>query len=261
MVAVEAPPRRRRGRRAVVALLVLVVVLGVLFVVADRIAAYAAARTIATQTKHQLAARDISTPSDPTVTVGGFPFLTQVARGRYHDITIHVDHPSSQGVTFDTLDVVANGVNAPTSAIINRTGTITADTVTGTTSLGWAGVNKLMNTSGFGGAGASASAQPDGQVQVHVPVSFGGVSTTIVATGTPSVGQGVIHLKINKVAAEGGDLPGVISGLVGSIKQSLSVDIKIPPLPYGLVVKDVKASQQGLSVTATAAHVALSGGS
>ncbi len=260
MAAVEAPPRRR-GRRLWVALLVVVVVLGALFVVADRVAAYAAARTIASQAKKELAAREITTPSDPTVTVGGFPFLTQVARGHYQSITIHVDHPSSQGVTFDALDVVASGVNASTSAVINRTGTITADNITGTTSLGWSGVNKLLNTSGFGGAGASASALPDGQVQVRVPVSFAGVSTTILATGTLTVGKGVAHLKINQVSSEGGTLPSVISGLIGSIKQSLSVDIKIPALPYGLVVKDVKASQQGLAVTATAANVALSGGS
>src|SRR5437763_1966340 len=111
------------------------------------------------------------------------------------------------------------------------------------------------------GGGASAGALPDGQVQVKVPVSFAGVSTTIVATGNLTVGQGVAHLKINQVSSEGGALPSVISGLIGSIKQSLSVDIKIPPLPYGMVVKDVKASEQGLAVTATAANVALSGGS
>jgi hypothetical protein len=259
MTAGEVPTRR--GRKVWIALLILVVVLGGLLLVADRVGAYVAASTIASQAKKELAARDITTPSEPTVTIGGFPFLTQVARGRYQNITIHVDHPSSQGVTFDTLDVMANGVNASTSALINRTGTVTADTISGTTSLGWAGVTKLMNTSGFGGTGASASAAPNNQVQVRVPVSFAGVSTTIVATGTLSVGQGAAHLKINQVAAEGGALPGVIGGLVGSIKQSLSVDIKIPPLPYGLVVKDVKTSQQGLAVTATAANVPLSTGS
>src|SRR5205823_6654671 len=173
-------------------------------------------------------------PSEPKVSVSGFPFLTQVARGRYDQITIHVDHPSSQGVTLDVLDVTAKGVNASTSALMNGTGQITADDVTGRTSLGWDGVNKLMNTSGVGGAKASASALPDGQVQVKLPVSVAGVSTTIVATGNLSVGQGTVHLKINKVTTEGGTLPAVIAGLVGSIKSSLSVDIKIPQLPYNL---------------------------
>ena len=47
---------------------------------------------------------------------------------------------------------------------------------------------------------------------------------------------------------------------VGSIKQSLSVEIKIPKLPYNLEIRDVKTSQQGLTVSATAANVPLSGG-
>ena len=37
-------------------------------------------------------------------------------------------------------------------------------------------------------------------------------------------------------------------------------DIKIPQLPYNLVVRDVKASEHGLAVSATAANVPLSGG-
>ena len=249
-----------RGRKIWIVLLILVVVLGGLFVAFDRIAAYAAERTIASQTKKELVARDITSPSDPTVAVGGFPFLTQVARGRYDKITIHVDHPTSQGVTLDALDITAKGVNASTDALMNGTGQITADDVSGTTSLGWDAVNKLMKTSGFGGSGATASALPDGRVRVKVPVSVAGISTTIVATGDLSVGQGAVHLKINEVSTEGGSLPSVLSNLVGSIKQSLSVDIKIPQLPYNLVIRDVKASEHGLAVSATAANVPLSGG-
>ncbi|OLB65338.1 MAG: hypothetical protein AUI10_07250 [Actinobacteria bacterium 13_2_20CM_2_72_6] len=149
-----------RGRKIWIVLLILVVVLGGLFVASDRIAAYAAERTIASQTKKELVARDITSPSDPTVAVGGFPFLTQVARGRYDKITIHVDHPTSQGVTLDALDITAKGVNASTDALMNGTGQITADDVSGTTSLGWDAVNKLMKTSGFGGSGATARRCP-----------------------------------------------------------------------------------------------------
>jgi hypothetical protein len=243
-----------------VALLVAVLVLGGLFVIFDRVAAYAAQRTLVSQAKKELAARDITSPSDPKVAVDGFPFLTQVVRGRYDKITIHVDHPSSQGVTLDALDVTARGVNASTSALMNGTGEITADDITGTTSLGWDGVNKLMNTSGFGGQGATASPAPDGQVQVRVPVTVAGVSTTVIATGDLTVTQTAVHLKINKVDSEGGGvLPAVITRLVGSIKESLSIDIKIPKLPYNLQVKDVKASSSGLAVTAVAANVPLSG--
>src|SRR5437588_11571469 len=141
-----------RGRKIWIVLLILVVVLGGLFVAGDRIAAYAAERTIASQAKKELAARNITSPSDPTVAVRGFPLLTQGARGRYDKITIHVDHPSSQGVALDALDVTARGVNASTDALMNGTGQITADDVSGTTSLGWDGVNKLINSFGVAAA-------------------------------------------------------------------------------------------------------------
>ena len=75
-----------------------------------------------------------------------------------------------------------------------------------------------------------------------------------------TVGQGTVHLKITEVSTEGGTLPSVLSGLVGSIKQSLSVDIKIPPLPYNIQIHDVKASEHGLAVSGAAANVPLSGG-
>jgi hypothetical protein len=243
----------------IIVLLVLVAVIAGLFVASDRIAAYAAERTIAAQAKKELAAREITTPSEPKVSVGGFPFLTQVARGRYDRITIHLDRPSSQGITLDRLDVTALGVNATTSAIVNGTGKITADDVRGTASLNWEAVNKLMNTTGFGGSGATASALPDGQVQVRVPVSVAGVSTTLVSTGNLTVADSLVHLNITKVTTEGGNLPAVIGRLVGAIKQSLSIDIRIPKLPYNLQVRDVKAAPEGLTVSAVAANVPLSG--
>ena len=79
-----------------------------------------------------------------------------------------------------------------------------------------------------------------------------------MATGTLSVGTGVVHLVIRNVTTEGGDVPQLISRLIGSIKQSLSVDIKIPRMPYNLQVRDVKAAPQGLTVSAVAVNVPLS---
>jgi hypothetical protein len=248
-----------RGRRFGIVLVVLLVLVAGLLALSDRLAAYAAERTIATQAKKELTARNITTPTEPTVKVYGFPFLTQVARGKYDRITIHVDHPTSQGVTLDGLDVVATGVNATTSTLVRGNGTVTADDVTGTAVLNWTNVNKLMNTSGFGGTTATASALPDGEVQVRVPVSIGDISTTVVATGTLKAADTVAHLTITKVETEGGTIPPVINRLVSSIKQSLSVDIRIPQLPYNLKVRTVKAAPEGLSVTANAVNVPISG--
>lgn len=250
--------RRGRGGKALISFTVVLLVLLGLFAVADRVAAYAAERTIASQAKQELAAREITTPSEPQVSVGGFPFLTQVARGKYDRITIHLDHPSSQGVTLDVLDVTATGVNAPTSAVLNGSGKITADLVTGVATLNWDAVNQLMKTSGFGGTEAHASALPDGEIQVHVPVSVSGVNTVVVATGTLAVDSGLVHVTITKVTTEGGNIPQVIGDLIGSIKQDLSVDVRIPRLPYGIQVRSVKATPAGLTVSGDATDVPLS---
>jgi hypothetical protein len=248
-----------RPGKVAISFLIVIVVLSGLFVASDRLAAYAAEQTIAAQAKKELAAREITTPSEPQVTVGGFPFLTQVARGRYEKITIHLDHPTSQGILLDVLDVTATGVNASTSAVINGNGDITADDVQGLATLNWDSVSKLMNAKGFGGTNARASALPDGQVQVRVPVTVAGLSTTVVATGTLSVGNELVHVVIKNVSTEGGDIPPAISRIVGSIKQNLSVDVRIPRLPYNLQVKSVTATPAGLTVTGVAANVPLSG--
>src|SRR2546430_2557348 len=141
-----------RGRKITTVLVVLFVVLVGLLVVSDRLAAYAAERTIATQTKKELAARDITTPSEPAGALGG--------------------------------------------------------------------------------------------------VGGGDVNPTGVATGTVQVGGAVVHVNIPRGDTGGGSIPPVISRLIGSIKRSLSVDVRIPQLPYNLKVRSVKAAPQGLSVTA-----------
>ena len=64
--------KRRRGRRAATVLVILLLVLIAIVVVADRVAAYAASRTIADQAQQQLVAQHVSTPDKPTVSVDGF---------------------------------------------------------------------------------------------------------------------------------------------------------------------------------------------
>jgi hypothetical protein len=96
-------------------------------------------------------------------------------------------------------------------------------------------------------------------VQVRVPVTVAGLSTTVVATGTLAIGDGLVHVVIKNVTTEGGDIPPAISRMVGAIKQNLSVDVRIPRLPYNLQVRSVTARPEGLTVTAVAANVPLSG--
>jgi hypothetical protein len=249
-----------RGRKAGIILLVLVIAVLGLLVIADRVAAYEASRTIADQAQKEMAARDITSPEKPTVSVGGFPFLTQVASGRYHKVTIHAKDLTEQGVKIDTLDVVATGVNAKASALLRGSGKVTADQVTGTAALGWQAVTKLINTSASGIKGVTVSALPDGQIQMRAPVTMLGVSTTILATGILEISGTTVKVHITKVETQGGNAPAIFNSVLDTLKNQLSVTVKIPALPYGLKIKTVRPTQTGIAVTAVASNVPIAGG-
>jgi len=251
-----------RGRKITTVLVILLVILVGLFVAADRIAAYAASQELASQAQKELTQQGVSTPDKPTATISGFPFLTQVARGRYDKVTVHARSLSAtrgvaQGVTVDTLDVTATGINAKTSALINGHGDITADNVTGTARVGWASVTKLIKTSGTGMDGVAVTALPDGQVQMRTPVSVLGVSTNVVATGTVAVSGSVVRVQINSVKAEGGNVPPGLNAIIGTLKTALSVNVQIPALPYNLKIRNVQSTVEGLVVNAYAQNVAI----
>ena len=249
----------RRGRKVTTVLVVLFLLLVGVFVASDRVAAYAAEQTVAKQARKELVARGISAPKDPTVAVGGFPFLTQVLRGRYDRITISVRQATSQGITLDRLDLVATGVNAKASTLMNGNGPVTADLVTGTATMGWAAVLHLVDLAGFSSAGASITALPDGRVQIKGPVAAFGVSTTVVATGSVGIAGGKAKVTVTDITTEGGNIPEPIAQLLQDYKQELSREIALPPLPYHLVLKSASTSAQGLLVTATATDVPLAG--
>ncbi len=246
-----------RGRRVTTVLIVLLVVLVGLFIAADRVAVYAASQELASQAQKQLNSRGFTTPTRPTATIGGFPFLTQVARGHYDKATIHAKSLSGQGVTIDSLDVTATGITASTSALINGKGDITAANVDGKAHVGWATVTNLIKQNSKDFPDVNVSALPDGQIQMSTPVSLLGVSTNVVATGTVRVSGSVVHVTINRVEAQGGNVPAGLNSIVGSLKTALSVDVKIPPLPYHLQIRSVQSTVDGLVVSAFAQNVLL----
>ncbi len=248
-----------RGRKITIVLVVLFLLLVGVFVASDRIAAYAAEQTVAKQAKQELVARNITATGDPKVSVDGFPFLTQVLRGRYDKITISVNQPTSQGITLDRLDVVATGVNAKASTLMNGSGTVTADLVTGTATMGWPAVLHLIDLAGFSSEGASVTALPDGRVQIKGPVSALGVSTTVVATGTVGVSGGKARVTVTDITTEGGNVPDSLQQMLQDYKDALSRDIALPALPYHLVLRSARTSPQGLLVIATATDVPLAG--
>jgi hypothetical protein len=236
----------------------------VLLVAADRIGVVIAQKEVAKQTQAQLTSEDISTSGTPTVTIHGVPFLTQVAAGHYGKVTIDIPDPTSKGVRLEKLNVVATGVNAPTSAVISGNGQITADRVAGTAQIDWQSFQQMVDLSGLQKYGVDPTAlrisgAGAGKVSVSTPVKILGLSFTALATGTIAVTNNVLHVRITNISTADSTLPSLVTQQLQQLEQQLTFDVRLPALPYHLVLNSVTANADGVAIIASATHVVLGG--
>lgn len=256
----EEPVRRRShwGRY----LLILLAVLLVLAVAADRVSAYIAARTVASQAKSQLEKEGVTLVGDPQVTIDGFPFLTQVAAGHYDKIDIKVNGPTTHGVRLDVLDVVAMGISADTASLLSGGGTISAEKVTGTATIAWKTFTQMVDLSGLKQYGidpdtVTVTSTDAGHLRINAPVQYQGQTYGVQAAGTVSVNRDVLHVAVAGVQASDGTLPAPVQNQLSRIAQELNISVRVPPLPYHLSLDSVHTTAGGISITASARGVVI----
>jgi hypothetical protein len=252
----------RRGAKIGIVLVVLAIILVGVFVVVDRIAAGAADDRITQETKTQLAANNVKYEGEPEVEITGWPFLTQVVAGEYRKITISLTKPQLNNVKLDSLYVEARSVKADARDLMNGKGDVVAGVVAGNASMSWDNVRPLLEV-----AGLPSSVDPsnvglkvvNNKIEMRVPVAFQGIKVTLIATGSMVVETGKIRLKLESVATDKGNLPPQVNSLIKQYQNKLQVTVKLPGLPYNLVVNSVDTTDTGLRVTASAADVKLTG--
>jgi hypothetical protein len=243
-------------------LLVLALIVIVLLIAADRIGVVIAQKEVAKQAQAQLASEDITDSGTPDVTIHGFPFLTQVASGNYGKITIDIPNPTSKGIQLEHLDVVATDVNAPTSAVLSGDGQIKADRVSGTAQLDWQTFQQMVDLSGLKQYGVDPtslrinSAGP-GKVSISAPAKILGQSFTALATGSIAVANNVLHVKIDNISTADSTLPALVQQQLQQLRNQLTFDVRIPELPYHLVLDSVSTNAAGVLISASATNVVL----
>ncbi|GIF70759.1 LmeA family phospholipid-binding protein [Asanoa siamensis] len=252
--AEETRPRRRRGRRVLIALLVLLVIVAGILVVGDRVAANFAEKKIAEQVSQNVAAQNVQAGT-PEVSVGGFPFLTQVVAGEYKEITIGL--PDVQGdvngnvVTLPRLDLVARDVTASIDTLRTGQGEVVAKTVDGNATIGYAEVTKLINQEGL------QLAEREGKLQVTAPVEVPVINQRFTVHGTAELSVEGRRIKIQLKDANAEGLPAVplAQEVVRNFIQRTSISFDVPALPFNMELKQVTPTSEGLAVAATATQV------
>jgi LmeA-like phospholipid-binding len=250
-VAEYGTRRRRRGRGLLITLIVLLIIVVVVLVAADRLGRSYAERVISDKVAQQVSNQK-ATSEKPDVTIEGFPFLTQVAAGKYHEIKIELAHfsgPAGEGgkrINLPLLDIRAQDVRASLSTLQNG-GNIVADSVTGTGTIDYQQLVSLIGQSGLTLADQGGKLTFSGKVQ----------NFKVTGTATVVVSNGTVQVRFSDVNSP--DLPNIpgIQALVDSYAQSLGIDVQVPALPLKLKVQKVQPEPGGIQFTAGASNVTL----
>ena len=169
----------------------------------------------------------------PSVDVGGFPFLTQVASGSIDEITAHVAGATLGGIAATDIDLAATGVTTREpymAAHATVSATIAADQIQ----------KVVVERTGLDVTVTSTN----GALKVSGKV----LGITLAASLEPRVVDGklladVTGVSLGGVGVDPSDLPGSIGDKVQGI------EIPIEGLPADLVLTDARVIDAGVRVT------------
>ena len=228
-----APRRRRRGRRWTMAIFALIVVL-ILLVIGDRVALAVAENDMA----DQFVSNGLSVK--PSVTIEGFPFLTQLAARDFHKVDISASNIPAGPVTITSANATLTGMHFNSS--------FNGATVDHITLTAFVSFSALAGAGGLGNV-AGLTITPAGPNLLKITAGIGGVISDTEEAKVTQTGPQQISVQ---VLNNGGALGGILSSF-GSFTFNLPKGV-----PASLRITDVTLNSQGLTVTAAASNANLS---
>jgi LmeA-like phospholipid-binding len=256
--------RRRRRGGGWVTLLAILLVIGAILAVGDRVAASAANREVRSRLVAELDRRDVGYQT-LNVDIGGFPFLVEVAQGRYDKVTIDMSDvtlPAKQltggrvaTVDLPSLNVIAHNVTASTSELIKGTAKVNAGSVEGTAVVSYTTLQSLVDFSAYHLTDVTFGSS-NGALSASGKVNFAGITVPISAEADISVVNGAFSIQLVKVDAAAIPAPPAVKDYLGGLAER-TVSAKLPVLPFGLALQDVDPRPDGLAITAAGHDVPL----
>jgi hypothetical protein len=231
------PPRRRhRGLRNTI---IVVLALIVLFIVADRGAVLYAQNQVAQQFKEQGGFE-----GTPSVSIKGFPFLTQVIAHNIHEITITSDKIKAGPVTITNLDADITDVKL--------NGAFTAGTIghlDGQALIPFSGLTSALGGALGGGdlgdlaSGVTIKSAGGNKIKASFDLLIVSGSATLKVTREPG---NKIHIQL---ISSSGDLPSEVTD------QLKDLTVPIPALPLGMKIQRIQVTADGISIHVTGQNV------
>jgi LmeA-like phospholipid-binding len=227
--------RKRKVRRSVMALFAVIVVL-ILLVIGDRVALAVTENQFADQFQKQ------GFPVKPSVSIEGFPFLTQLAAKDFNTVNISANDVPAGPVTITSLHATINGmhISSYSSSASAKVDKLNANAFISFGALAAAG--------GLG-SGSGITVTPDGTDKLKISAGLGGVFTDTEEAQIKQSGPQKISVKV---------LPS--SGPLGSLLSSFgSFSFSLPKgVPASLKITGLTLNSQGLNVSASATNATFS---
>jgi hypothetical protein len=224
-------------------LIVIAVIIGVL-IAADRITEAIAGNVVAKQVQ-----RSQHLVSKPSVSFGGFPFLTQAIGGRYSriDVTIKGLHPDGQRIA--QVNAHLHGVRIPLGdALSGNVQQIPVDSVTATGRLDYADLTRTIE-----GVKLTVSPAPNNEVKVSGELSEFGVDIPASALCSVIAQGNQITVSVRSVDVAGISLN---PGLTATVADTFGFTRHLP-LPFGLHLTGVQSKSNGLEIGAAGSGLVL----
>jgi hypothetical protein len=227
----------------------LVIILGLL-AAADRVAVRVADDKVAERIQsHE------GLDTKPKVSIGGFPFLTQVVARKLDSVHISADDIEVRGggrtATLQTFSAQVSGLRVNSSF-----SSATADSATGTGVISYADITSLI-----GKDGVTVTYGGNGRIKVSGKIDT--VLGKVDGTGTARLAvQGTNTLTVSDISVDGLDTGvdiGSVPGLDTAFGSLITTSQRISGLPVGLRLQSVEPRADGVAVGFTGRNLQLAG--
>jgi LmeA-like phospholipid-binding len=234
--------RKRRVRRSVMALFTVIVLL-ILFVIGDRVALAVTENEMASSFQQN------GLPVKPSVTIEGFPFLTQLLAKDFNKVDISASNVPVSLPTGGTLSItsIKGTINGLHISSYSSTASARVDHMTAT---GFVSFSALAAAGGIGdGTGVTFSLVNANTVKVTA--SLAGLVSDSEDVQITTTGPQTISVKA--LSSGSGDILGSVLSSLGSYSFSLPKG-----LPPSLKITNLSFSSQGVNIAASATNATFS---
>jgi hypothetical protein len=262
-------PRKKRWPKITAIVLAFLLVLAV---IGDRVGVRVAASEM--KKRVQIAVQEQTEPGTPPptvreVSIGGFPFLTQVLFGNYKDIRFTIEGLSTPGPRIQEARARLQGLHIPLGdALNNKIKTVPVDEVHGTVLVNYADLNAFLAEKTKEGVFQNVQVKPVGdgkRVEATAKINLPGAKLgplklpglgeqTVGGVAEFNVADGKLKLTLNELKVEG------TFDASFQLPAFDAIDIQTPTLPFDLRIVEAGTNTTGLSLTAKANNVELPAG-